>query len=203
MAQTNNFTLWKCQHMKQKIQKAQQDLTSQFNNTTKIMPLCADIKNMYTELPHEEILKSIKFMLRRCQQKTRRKHVTLERKKRGEIHLGKTNAVTSTTHVTLSFDKIFDICKYDIENTYFESLGTLLHQTRGVPMGSPGSPSYAICMCTYYEHLLHEKLKRFEHNGEIYDCTPITKGMRYIDDLLVFLAWDKSDAKPNDLADAI
>ena len=89
--------------------------------------------------------------------------------------------------MTLSFDKIYDICKYDIENTYFESLGTLLHQTRGVPMGSPGSPSYAICICTYYEHLLHEKLKRFEHNGEIYDCTPITKGMRHIYGLLVFL----------------
>ena len=122
MAQTNNFTLWKCQDMKQRIQKAQQDLTSQFNNTTKIMPLCADIKNMYTELPHEEILKSIKFMLRRCQQKTRRKHVTLERKKRGEIHLGKTNAVTSTTHVTLSFDKIYDICKYDILKTHILNL---------------------------------------------------------------------------------
>ena len=27
--------------------------------------------------------------------------------------------------------------------------------------------------------------------------------MRYIDDLLVFLAWDKSDAKTKDLADAI
>ena len=39
MAQTDNFTLWKCQDMKQRIQKAQQDLTSQFNNTTKIMPL--------------------------------------------------------------------------------------------------------------------------------------------------------------------
>ena len=63
--------------------------------------------------------------------------------------------------------------------------------------------SYAICICTYYEHLLHEKLKQFEHNGEIYDCTPITKGMRYIDDLLVFLAWNKSDAKTIDLADAI
>ena len=53
-----------------------------------------------------------------------------KKKKRGEIHLGKTSAVTSTAHVTLSFDKVYDICKYAIESTYFESLGTLLHQTR-------------------------------------------------------------------------
>ena len=87
--------------------------------------------------------------------------------------------------------EIYSICKFDIENTYFNSLGQTLHQTRGVPMGSPGSPSYAICICAYYEHLLHEKLRKFEDTTE--DLTPTIRGMRYIDDLLTVIAWNKQE----------
>ena len=153
-----------------------------YGNNTQFSVLCADIKNMYTELPHDEILKSIKFMLDRAKMKTRRKFVTIERRKKGDINLGKTSAVTSSTHTVLSFDEIYNICKFDIENIYFNSLGQTLHQTRGVPMGSPGSPSYAICICAYYEHLLHEKLRKFEDTTE--DLTPT---IRACDTLMTFL----------------
>ena len=91
-----------------------------------------------------------------------------EKNERGDINLGGTAALTSTTNVTFSFKEIDEICKYDIENTYPTSLGSILHQTRGVPIGSPGSPTYAICICAYYEHLRHEKLTNVQINGTYY-----------------------------------
>ena len=60
---------------------------------------------MYTELPQKDIIKAIKFAIDRCKKHTRRSHVTLEKKKRGGIRLGK-SAETKSTHVTLSFKTI-------------------------------------------------------------------------------------------------
>lgn len=68
-------------------------------------------------------------------------------------------------------------------------------------MGSPGSPSYAICICAYYEHLLHEKLTQFEDTTE--DLTPRVKGLRYIDDVLIIVAWNKQDHKTEERAQTI
>ena len=58
-----------------------------YGKNTNFSILCGDIKNMYTELPHDEIIKAVEFMINRTKAKTRRKHVTIERKKRGEINL--------------------------------------------------------------------------------------------------------------------
>ena len=105
--------------------------------------------------------------------------------------------------VTLSFEEIYKICEYDIKNAYFTSLGNILKQIRGVPMGSPGSPNFAITICSYYEHLLHQKLKRFRFKNHYYDCTNIIKALRYIDDLLVILAFDKNDNKSKEILNQI
>ena len=196
-SETNHFTLWKTQDMKSCIKQIQKDLQQVYGKNTNFSILCGDIKNMYTELPHDEIIKAVEFMINRTKAKTRRKHVTIERKKRGEINLGKTSAVTSESHTVLSFEKILEICKFDIKNTYFTSLGQILHQTKGVPMGSPGSPIYAICICAYYEHLLHKKLKNFEDSG--LDVTNRVRGLRYIDDLITFIAWDRNDPQGKDI----
>ena len=64
-------------------------------------------------------------------------------------------------------------------------------------MGSPGSPIYAICICAYYEHLLHKKLKNFEDSG--LDVTNRVRGLRYIDDLITFIAWDRNDPQGKDI----
>ena len=101
--ETRHFTLWKTQDLKPKIKLIQSELGKLYGDNTKFKTMCADIKNMYTELPHDEILKSIKFMLNKAKKTTRRKFITIEKRKRGEIHLGKTSAVTSDTHTALFF----------------------------------------------------------------------------------------------------
>ena len=66
---TENFTLWKTGDMKTTFHNYQEKLQNKFGKNTGILAYMADIKNMYTELPHEEILKAIKFMLDRCKKK--------------------------------------------------------------------------------------------------------------------------------------
>lgn len=115
---------------------------------------------MYTELPHEDILKASQFILKRCKQKTRRSHVTIEKRKQGDTNIGK-SVITKSTHVCFSFNEIENICKFDLQNIHFKSNGQILQQIKGVPMGSPCSPTLAICVCAYYEHLLSQQLKEY------------------------------------------
>ena len=54
-----------------------------------------------------------------------------------------------------------EIVVTDIRTCYFKSLGVWLWQVVGVPMGSPGSPTYAICICAYCEYQFHQSLRDF------------------------------------------
>ena len=201
-ADLDDFILWKTQDLNNEIRKINLKLRGQHGNNTKILPFCADIKNMYTELPHEDILKAVRFILEKCKSKTRRSNVTIEKCKQGDAIMGK-SVITRTTHICFSFKEIEDICKFDLENIYFKSNGQILQQIRGVPMGSPCSPTLAICVCAYYEHLLTQKLKRYEFKNNTYDCTPIMGAIRYVDDLQAFIAFDKNDPESEELAKSI
>ena len=94
-ADLDDFTLWKTHDLCSKIKECNTDLKNIFGGNTKIISYCADIKNMYTELPHKIILEAIQFVLDRCCKKTRRNNITLEKRKRGEIHLGENAAITT------------------------------------------------------------------------------------------------------------
>ena len=93
---------------------------------------------------------------------------------------------------------------FDIHNAYFKCFGTILKQIVGVPMGSPGSPAYAICICMYYEHLFHLKMAQINQTtNNQYNHTNICQGFRYIDDLFAFFAYDKHDKKSFKIAQSI
>ena len=68
-ANLDEFVLWKTQDLNREIKKLNSNLRIQHGTDTQIIPLCADIKNMYTELPHEDILKAVKFILSKCRKK--------------------------------------------------------------------------------------------------------------------------------------
>ena len=193
---TKHFTLWKTQDLRPTISSIEAELKTNFNDDTKIMAHCADIKNMYTELPHKEILKAVRFFLTECSKKTRRKHVTIGIYKDGGIHLGRSK---NTDQVCLSFEEIYKICEFDINNCFFTSLGKILRQIRGVPMGSPASPNLAIAICAFYENNFNEKLSNHNYKNKFYDCTPIVRAIRYIDDLLVFLAYDRKKPESKEI----
>ena len=84
----------------------------------------------------------------------------------------------------------------------FSTLGQCVRQILGVPMGSPGSPAYAICICMYYEHKFNLSLR---HYSTILRCptNQIIRAMRYIDDVLAIITWDESNSASKAYAHAI
>ena len=92
------------------------------------------------------------FALQHCRdtdRRARRRALTFELRTRGNISFGKTCTSDSTTHACLTFEQIYKICRFDITNAIFSTLGQCVRQILGVPMGSPGSPAYAICLCMF------------------------------------------------------
>ena len=198
-----SFTLWACKDMTATLKRFQQDLKNTYGPHTRYMAYCADIKNMYTSLPHDAIIDAIRFAIQYCMDHTRggrRKALTFELKKRGRIAFGK--STTSYTHASLTFKQIYEICKYDITHAYFTTLGQTVRQILGIPMGSPGSPAYAICICMFYEHKFHTSLHHF---STILRCPTDTmvRAIRYIDDVLAFITWDERNSASKVYAHAI
>ena len=152
---------------------------------------------MYTELPHDIIRRSIEFALHHAtthNRKARRRNITMERTKGGHIMFGKTKSDPyDKTSLTLSFAQILEISIFDVENAYFQSLNTTLKQIIGIPMGSPGSPSYAICVCMYYEHQFHASMHDYNIITRTNPTTTYFRAQRYIDDLFAIFPYDKTD----------
>ena len=60
-----------------------------------------------------------------------------------------------------------------------------------LPMGSPGSPAYAICICMFYEqHFINKTLNKQNKYFPQTNNYLILFALRYIDDLLSFIAYD-------------
>ena len=86
-AKLDAFTLWRTKDCSNTCNAFSKQLETTYGANTGILPYCADIKNMYTEIPHDILLKSIKYALDRFQKKTGKKTIILERKKREKISL--------------------------------------------------------------------------------------------------------------------
>ena len=74
--------------------------------------------------------------------------------------------------------------KFDLENTFFSLGNKTLHQKKGIPMGSPISPILAILVCAFYENNFLKNLK---------DERKRVSGIRYVDDAMTIIAFDKTD----------
>ena len=66
----------------------------------------------------------------------------------------------------------------------------MLKQIVGVPMGSPGSPAYAICICMYFEHQFHSSIYDFLRLYNVHDPERNFRFMRYVDDVFGVVTWD-------------
>ena len=184
--------LWRTKDLVNEINSTRRQLVSTYQSNTKLMMFCADIKNMYTELPQDIIIKSIQFMFHNIKQLRKyRKYrkISIPRSKQGKAFFGYSQNYRS--FITLSFQDIINITTFDIRSVYFTSLGTILHQFKGSPMGSPGSSSYAICTCMYYEHqFYHSVYDSQKLSPHLPSDSLIIRAKRYVDDVLGFIAYD-------------
>jgi len=186
--ENQGFILWKGGDLKEKYKAFNMDTAKE----NRFMMFSVDIKNMYTELPHDEIMQAVKFIMDEfskniTERKFRRKAVTISLDKKNEkeypISFGNNCSTNNKFMVSLTFKEIVKIINFDLNNVYAGVCNKIIKQKVGIPMGSPGSPPYAICLCYYYEAKIQLRLQ------DIYSVSAKQLrrkliGLRYIDDLM-------------------
>ena len=199
-----SFTLWKTSDITPSLRRWIDDLLGKYGSNSRLLTACADAKEMYTSLKHAFVIQAIECIVDRCRthhRKGRRGVVRLQRGKRGPIFFGR--SANTTQYVNLTFTQILEIVVTDIRTCYFKSLGVWLWQVVGVPMGSPGSPTYAICICAYCEYQFHQSVRDFAHLHKIPDWERIFRAARYVDDILFVTVYDASSPESLRLAQSV
>jgi hypothetical protein len=122
-----------------------EQVRSRFGIHTSFLFLSADVKNMYTSLPHSAILAAVSWLLSRFQRITGKCGLWIS-------HSSCSFYKDDHSAIFLSLDLILAICTFDVSNAIFFFGPILLLQILGIPMGSPLSPQLAIILCAYAEH---------------------------------------------------
>ena len=175
------------------LQKKISDLKSD-NSDYELLSLSYDVKNMYTELPHDKIMNSIRWRIEQTKLTKLGRH--------NRIHIQKTgrNVVTfqrSGGSFAITFAQLLVFAQFDLENVFFTLGKNILKQIIGIPMGSPLSPSLAIIICAYSEHKFLTSIHSFKYftavryMDDVHACIIITpysgeqkdKCLRIIDDM--------------------
>ena len=161
---------------------------------------------MFTNLPHLEILKAIDFIIAACRS-TRRVDAAAPSAlhlsdPHGSVEFGKANRLLPQ-FVTLSFNDVRDSCRTDITTCYFSTFGIFVKQKLGVPMGSPGSTSFAIAYCAYAEHRFDSFMHDYLHLRHAHRAGRLYRFMRYVDDIFGIIAYDMRSPVSQDLANLI
>ena len=137
---------------------------------------------MYDWLPQQDIIKAIDWVLKHVQRKARRSHVTVVYKETKKIRLGK--SYNSDASVSISFQQIFEVSCFQLENAFFQLNGIVFLQLLGIPIGGFGSPSFSMTVCISYE---------FQFMCSIYDHLSFISFFRYFDDLRAVVVYKSSD----------
>ena len=146
-----------------------------------VHPRSGDVKNMFSELPHDAIKEALEWVFRKYKEATGSDCVTLGPGPKGTVFPGN----RKRRHYTvLTTDTIRFILHFDLDNCYYRVGEKLVRQIFGVPMGSPPSPPCADLMCSYYEDPfcrgpLRELLDDTDPESEAFLC-------RWADDVLGF-----------------
>jgi hypothetical protein len=119
--------------------------------------MIGDIKNMYTELPHKEIMEAVEWLIERVEGKVRGcKWLRVEKKGRGGGAFGR--GEKKKGYVELKMKDIIKVVMFDLNNCYIRLGRVIVKQGWGIPMGSPLSPILAIVICVKYETVFKETL---------------------------------------------
>ena len=160
-----------------------------FSFSKNIYILTFDIKNMFSELPQKEVLKSTIDLIRLASTVTRRKWITIQKRGKKGVRWGK--SFDKRNFVQLEFSDLLKFVELDTFNCYFMVGDIILKQITGIPMGSPISPPSAIILCAMAEIIFNKQIKHLHILNNFFFN-------RYIDDGLVITEDDENgSAKQN------
>jgi hypothetical protein len=171
-----HFNLWNEREIVPRLQSQFARIQRKFADRTGYLLVSADIKSMFTNLPHKIILAAISWLLHMIYNFFGYSCVYVSK--------GKTSFFPFFGAKKISFDLIRDICKFDLDNACFTLVGAIIRQIFGIPQGSPTSPALAVLVCIYSEH-------KWLQSHKIWSSCIATA--RYMDDTAVIICYPLDD----------
>jgi hypothetical protein len=160
-----------------------ESIRSLYDDNTSFLFFCADVKNMFTSLPHSYIIEAIQWLMTRFQSITNKSGVWVSAQS-ASLHKD------DPTAIFLSLESILSICFFDIHHAIFFFGPVLLLQILGIPMGSPLSPQLAIITCAYAEHKW--SIAHLSWSSRL-------ASVRFVDDLGIILAYNSRSQRSFDV----
>ena len=142
-----------------------------------------DVKSFFTEVQKTHTLHRLKFFIALYIKNNKTNLVSIPKSKHTK-HKPHPGSDTTGLFITFHIDDLFDIVKFAMENAYFKLGHFIIQQIDGLPMGDPLSPALAVVYLAYDEHA-------FSLSKPISDC--ITLIIRYVDDIVRFIAYKRGD----------
>jgi hypothetical protein len=135
-----------------------------------------DVKNMFTELDHLDILTSLEWMLSLARKQLKSNIFSIFKSGSKEVFMGHSSSKKQLAVFRLK--DILQFAKFELENTFFR-VGTtiILKQKKGISMGGYQSPPMAMIVAAAAEHKWMSSLGADQK---------YIRGARYVDDGVVF-----------------
>ncbi|GBG88137.1 hypothetical protein CBR_g46625 [Chara braunii] len=133
-----------------------------------------DIKEMFSQIPHEEVQDAVHWIIGEF--KNKGKH-WIRYKTRGK---GATfcKSAQEKGWKSIRLNDIDKLVNFILKNVVFKSVGTVLKQNKGVPMGGQASPPLANLVCMFSENKFLKSLgkdERFIHGKRyFYEHSPVS-----------------------------
>jgi hypothetical protein len=142
-----------------------------------------DVKMMFTELDHHDILSSLQWMINLARVQLKSTTFSIFKSGTKEVFMG--NSASKRQLAVFRLKDILQFAKFELENTFFR-VGTahILKQKKGISMGGYQSPPMAMIVAAAAEHKWMNSLGIDQK---------FIRGARYVDDGVVF--FDKNRLK--------
>ncbi|GBG71903.1 hypothetical protein CBR_g10839 [Chara braunii] len=177
LPESGHFNLRSVHLMTTKLTKMNRRLERGCANTG-VMAASYDIKDMFSKLPHETIVRAVEWCIWWYESKGFRGVFVKARGKGAK--LSKSQDVDGFKFV--NFSVLLEYVKYDLGNCFTIASGIILRQTVGIPMGKASRPPLACLMCAKSE---------WDFLLTVGNQRKLVEGIRFVDDSSVFVAYNK------------
>ncbi|GBG72271.1 hypothetical protein CBR_g11200 [Chara braunii] len=140
-----HFNLQAVSGLAERLTKANKSF-GQMGTDTRILAASYDVKDMFSRLPHREIITAVDWLVNWHRERGR-KVVRVNPRGKGAVF----DCKTKDSWWAVSLQEIRGFVAFDLEHTVTVASGLMLRQTIGVPMGKSTSPPLACIMCAYAE----------------------------------------------------
>ena len=208
-----HFTLHKIGDIKDRTAHIKEELQNTYGTDTEIIPFSSDVTAMYTHLCQTEIRRAIRWLInihkeqkqyrttgkKRTPRKINKNIMTLNVEEdtiewgRGNHDGEKKSSGTKRDIITLSFDDIIRVVDMDLKFTHSKVGKTILKQKKGCPIGGILSGSYANIYCAKNEYDFLNEIGQTDINKRV-------QGIRQMDDLILWVSYNKKEEKTKEQA---